>query len=144
MFKKVSNIFILFCSILFSCDKEKEVSYYENGVTSYIVDIKNGQWNGKYISFYESGNLENEANYVDGKVHGKTYIYYDSLENILNQIVSYNHGKLKDTSFFFTKEGWVYEYQIFNDSGELIDYRKFYMADSQNTDYNSLKPLFFQ
>lgn len=125
------------------CNKEKEVSYYENGKTSYIVEIENGKWNGKYISFYKSGNLETEANYLDGQVHGKTYIYYDSSEKIISQIVFYNHAMLKDTTFLFTKEGWMYEYQVFNDSGELIDYRKFYKADSQNTDYETMKPLFF-
>lgn len=115
--------------IPFDARNGKLEMFYDNGKPSYVINFKEGYFEGEYLKYHYNGKLarktvfENDNRtgahvtfYSDGKPHEKFNYEYGNLSGIAE--VFYKNGKLKSKENYYYGElyGWS---EYYNENGTL-------------------------
>lgn len=122
----------------------KEV-YFPNGKLHLIVHYKNDQREGDYVEFNEQGDTIANVQYKNGLQHGLSTFYYDNSRVKTQQI--FQRGKKSGDFHHYFPNGQLQLYSVmedsvsvyykkYNESGDLIDYYRFFDVTSANDTVN--------
>ncbi len=120
------KIFIFsFLILLFgSCCRVKKTYYPKGNLESKIRYCKN-KINGKAIWYYEATQKKRlEATYVNDTLHGEMIRYY--YDGKVEDSKRFVKGSVEDTAFFYSKEGLLTHFYIYENSKKNGSFLYFY------------------
>jgi antitoxin component YwqK of YwqJK toxin-antitoxin module len=141
MLVRVFRFFILI-GLIAGCGTETKHGFTQNG-ERYIAETRNDIFHGVCSIYYNSGNLKSVGIYSNGLLQGLYRSFYDTSISIVQSISKMQNGENIDTTFYYSIDGWVKDYWVFNKNGDLTDCKIFYKKDSQDLDLNLLKVLMY-
>ncbi len=108
--------------------EKKCITFFLNGDTQEVFQMKHGKANGFYISFYPENHssIKVEGVLKDDSLHGK-WNYY-TISGQLKISKSYENGKLRD-AIQFDQTGKIQIYQHYNLVTEKLEYERMYNSD---------------
>ncbi len=111
-------------------------AYFDNGIVSVTMEVKNGNFINAYKTYYYSGQISRDIHYKDGDYHGST-IYYNA-DGKIKKDIQYKHDQLNGVYKKYYTNGNLQqevnykndmrsgEAKYYNIEGELIKTRLYY------------------
>lgn len=99
----ILSIFIIGCSNL-SLNREKDITYYENGRVRSDITLVDGIKNGVALNYFEDGSLAVKGYFSEDKRDKKWY-FYDENTKKLSAIENYKLGDLEGEQFYYYPDG---------------------------------------